>query len=402
MAPAVVETVQTPAEILAVELTETGRASRAGPALKGAFTRYLRALDPRGEPGAEAFDEMWQALRNALVCELQRRALWTSPPSYLGVYGWESWQEEERGPGRTESALEELLTDCYTFIFLKRLPRLQAQLELKPNVDGFVFLYLRNYLHDRQRHCDPLGFRIFKVLRTAVREAVARGELQVLGEDARIVNETLLAATAGEAPGRVSGADDLRPIVERWNDDLLPDLVTAGGTRHRLLLGGLRRRLLALEVEGVRVVRFKDLADTVKNDVRLRWAALYDTGEGESVPEAGGERARVVRLIEPARRPEEMDSFRKLTRCVADLLERLDESARTRHYLQTLWGFLCTYASGEGPEHLPSNRRLSGVLCIPRERFPGLWETLGRLMRSCQAALSGKRRRPSSPAGRRP
>ena len=337
---------------------------------------------------------MWQALRNALVCELRRRSLWYSPPSFLGVYGWESWQAEEREAGREGSALEELLADCYAFIFLERLPRLQAQLTLKPNIDGFVFLYLRNYVHDRQQHHDPMGFRIFKVLRAAVREAVAAGELYVLGGDAKISNETVLAVETGEVL-EVTRArcGELQSIVGRWNDDLMPDLVTAGGTRYRRLLASLRRCLLDLEAAGLRVVRFKELADAFKRDVRQRWAALYQHEEGETALESEGEddrHVKAVRLVEPGSRFEDRESYVTLVGCVSEALERLAGSPRGRHYLRTLWGFLRTFAGDGGGEPLPSNRRLAAMLRIPRERFPSLWKVLDSAIRSCQAALSGR------------
>ncbi len=363
------------------------------PEARGAFTRYVRALDPGREPTTEAFDELWRGLRSALRHELRKRSLWSGPPSFLGLVGWPSWLAE-RG---TESALDELSADCYAFLFIERLPRLRAQLEVKPNVEGLVFLYLRNYLHDRQKHHDPLGFRIFEVLRSGVRSAVDDSELRVLSGDRRIGNGTLLAAVAaGEAgqadPEEAAEPAALRPIVERWNDELLPDLVTATGAQRQPLLERLRRCLLDLEVAGVRSFRFKDLIDPLKNDVRNRWAALYDLGEGESAPadDAAG-LAAAVRLFPPAASEvEERDSFRQLVGCVAQLMERLGAPGHTRHYLCTLFGFLRTWAGGEGPESLPSNRRLSGLLRIPRDRLPGLYETLRRLIGQCRAATSGR------------
>ncbi len=372
--------------------------------LVGAFTRYVEALEPHREPALERFDEMWRALRGALVRELQRRSLWLCSPSFLGVYGWESWQSEDGGAGREGCALEELLADCYAFIFLQRLPRLQAQLALKPNIDGFVFLYLRNYVHDRQKHHDPMGFRIFKVLRAAVREAVEAGELHVLAGDNKISNSTVLGVDEGEPSEATLG--ELQSLVGRWNDELLPDLVTAGGTVYRQMLTALRRRLLDLEAAGVRSLRFKELADAVKNDVRLRWAALYEQAEGETSPglkgsaesqDGGSPYPRRVRLVEPGTGFEDMQAFVSLIGCVSETLDRYAGPPRARHYLLTLWGFLRTHANDEGDDTVPSNRRLAGLLRIPRERFPGLWKTLDGSIRNCQAALSGvpARRRPS-------
>jgi len=61
----------------------------------------------------------------------------------------------------------------------------------------------------------------------------------------------------------------------------------------------------------------------------------------------------------------ERQLFRRLVACVLAAVERLDESARTRNYLSTLWQFLRVQAQ-EGSDgtggHL-SQRRLGGLVC---------------------------------------
>lgn len=380
--------------MFAVEtLIEKGMWMRGDPLeearIKGAFTRYVAALGPCEEPSADAFGAVWHALRAALAHELRKRSLWSSPPSYLGVYGWRSWTTRGRGARRMENALEELVADCYAAVFVRRLARLRAHLEIKDDIEGLVFLLIRNFLHDRQKRHDPLGFRVYQVLRIAVREAVDAGELAVLAGDAAIRNPTLLGVAAASVREPVTAA--LRPLVERWNAELLPDLVTAAGPARRPLVARLRRRLLDLEAEGVRTFRFKDLADAFKDDVRLRWAALFDLEEGEAAPDdADATFAATVRLFHPTDRLAERDAFEKLVSCTTERLERLETTAATRHYLRTLWGFLRSYARGEGPDKLPSNRKLAALLRIPRERFPRLYETLSRLIGRCGSGSHGR------------
>ncbi|MCP3964586.1 MAG: hypothetical protein GY719_42700 [bacterium] len=358
---------------------------------EGVFTHYLRSLRPDGEPQPKAFDALWQALRAAVVGELRRRAAWTSPPSYFGVYGWQSWRTHDRRPGHTGSALEELVTDCYAFVFLERLPRLRAQLVMKPNVDGLVILYLRNYLHDRRKRHDLLGFHVFVSLRLAVRQAVEAGELWIVGGDPKVSNSTILAASP-EADHTVGmDGEAIARIVEGWGHALLPELVTAAGSRRRQVVLRLRRLLLDLEAEGAPVVRFKDLVDRLKHCVRASWAASFDLEEGEAAVEGDTpDFAGVARLVQPEAGVEERESFDKLVACVAERVERLGESERARHYLRTFWGFLRAWASGEGPQRLPSSRGLSDLLHIPRKRFPRLWTTLKELVQCCTASLAGR------------
>ncbi len=376
-------------DVVVREWAKRGQEHKSGSSSRGAFTRYVGALDSWDEPTNETFNEMWQALRAALTFELQRRSLWTSPPSYLGVYGWESWRQQSGHTGCTASALDELLVDCYSFIFLKRLARLKAQLEVKPEIEGLVFLYLRNYLHDRRKHYDPLGFRVFEVLRVAVRGAVAAGELHVLSGDSKILNQTILAFDAGDNPRVAFEQSHLGAIVERWNDDLLPDLVNAPRASRRRLIERLRRHLLDLEASGVRVFRFKDIIDPLKQDARARWAAIFEL-DGGACTSPGGEPAAVAHRIQPDCRLEEVESFMEFTGSIADRLELLDVPKKTHRYLRRLWCFLRTFAGDERMDRLPSNRKLSSLLGIPRDRLPGLYEILRQAIGDPAGAISAR------------
>ena len=74
------------------------------------FTDHVRLLAEEKPLDEARMEPLWNALRAALRSELRRRGLWDSPPAYLGIYGWESWEE---------GAVEELLFECYSFIFVQ-------------------------------------------------------------------------------------------------------------------------------------------------------------------------------------------------------------------------------------------------------------------------------------------
>ena len=377
------------------------------------FTAYVEALDPGGtEPNSELFDAVWSALRKVLKSEMKRRGIWESPPSYLGVVGWQAWfsvAHAAHGPRRFADALAELVAECYVFVFVTRLRSLKAQLELKANVDGLVVLNVRHFLQERQRACDPLGFRVFESVQNAVRVAVDAGDLYVLSGNPKIRNDTVLGTAPWESAGQTPRAE-LAVIVARWIDGLLPELITARGKVRRQVVETLRGHFGRLADEGVGMFRFKDLSDPLKDHVRARWAAVFEQDQAGSGT-VRTDSPKADPLFWPAATLEERQSFVKLTECVGDRLERRRMSGKTRKHLHKLWEFLRLWASeppGQRPGtpsqgglpaglpegELPSHRKLAQLLRIPRERLPGLFATLAEVARECREAtlVEGGRR----------
>lgn len=348
------------------------------------FTAFVRGLQGERTPDADLFHDAWHSLRAALAGEMKKRGLWQSPPSYLGAYGWESWDSEApqgSGSARAQSALGELVADCYAFIFVDRLQSLKRHLQDKPDIDGLVLLNIRHFLHERQRVHDPLGFRIFELLQSAVEEAISSGALHVLAGDRKVRNDTLLGFhPAAEPPAT---AADWEQIVLRWNDELMPSLVTARTRQLAAVVRRLRERLLELPEHGIEAFRLKDLLDPLKRDARGRWAALTPMSDdlqalAPTLPESTGGSGQ---------------SFEDLARCVSTSIERMEGDARTRTQLMTLWHHLWRQHGEEAQEtgrdepdpgragkRPPSYRQLEQRLNIPRERLPVLFGLLRQLV----------------------
>ncbi len=352
------------------------------------FSEYVGSLGAAGEPPSSAsFNELLKRLRGALVHEMKRRGLWSCSPSYLGIYGGQNWEEGD--------LLEDLLLDCYRFIFISRLPGLKNQLAVRPNVNGLIFLNIRHFLHDSQKRHDPLGFRVFEVLHAAVGRLLAAGTLHVVEGDPKVRNDTVLCFADWDG-SRTAMDIDLWPRVAAWNDDLLPELVTAWSKDE--VVARLANHLAGLAEVGVEAVRFADLIEPMKDDVRARWQAIRRHAEGETAFEEGvGELASLVRLVRPETSFEERQSFETLLACMAKRLERLEAPGKTMDYLRRLWLFLRDWAAeaGEEPaaggeERLPSTKKLGELLGIPRGRIGGLLATLGLEVAACDGAVSGK------------
>ena len=346
------------------------------------FTAFVGCLQGERTPDADLFHDAWHGLRAALVGEMKRRGLWQSPPCYLGACGWESWDSEApqgSSTARAQSALGELVADCYAYIFVDRLESLKRQLEDKPDIDGLVLLNIRHFLHERQRTHDPLGFRVFELLQAAVEEAISSGALHVLAGDRKVRNDTLLGFhPAAELQGTPA---DLEQIVLRWNDELMPALLTARGRQQATVVRQLRGCLLELPRRGIEAFRFRDLLDPLKRDARGRWAALLgeeDKGSVSPSPHVVQTPAPVL----PGSNVESRQGFEDLAHCVSTSIDRMEADSRTRAQLKTLWNYLWRQNGEEGQEaaRLPSYRQLGQRLNISRERLPVLFALLRQLV----------------------
>ncbi len=369
-----------------------------GAEAKRVFTDYLLSLDPTGEPPSEdAFEAVWSALGKALRTELIRRGLWHRPPSFLGVYGFSRWSERGSRLGHGD-AIEELLADCYTAIFIHRLSALLIQLKTKPQIEGLVRRAIKNFLHDLQKRHDRLGFRVFKILQSAIKAALAAGELHVLAGDSRIRNTTALGVTPEVDPGALY-SQDLEDIVEAWNDHLLPDLITANAGARQRVTDELRGLLLSLPDHGVDGFLVKQVIEPLKNDARHRWNVMRGVEEGETAIEGDdGELIRVVRKVHPDDGVEQRDRLRKLSACMATALDRRQAPPESRADLATLWEYLKSYDDpaaasrlapqgaarpSSGRSRFPSVRKLAALLSISRGRLPALFRELESLVSAC-------------------
>ena len=344
------------------------------------FTRYLRSLDEDGNPPSEeAFLEAWGALAVALRRELLRRGLWDRPTLYLGVEGGNRWEE---------SSLEELVADLYSFVFVDRVRSLRAQLRVKPQVEGLVFANLRNFLYERQKRYDRLGFRVFEFARSACRDALSGSELELVSGDPTVRNDTVLRAREGLAASPSPAEDtDLVAAAAAWSADLLPDLVTARGSRRQAVIDRLRAHFVELLAATGAERSFQDLVGAVKAIVRTRWSELLERELGESdspAVEVGG-----LDLPSAGRSagPEQWLSFEQLVDCIEELLDRHRErEPEGERQLEDLWQVIKLHA--EGVVDKPSDRAVSELLTIPRHRLPKLYETLGRFVTTCSSADS--------------
>lgn len=364
----------------------------------GPFTSFVRDCELGREPEPALASEMWTAFGRIVRHELGRRSLSQGSPQWLGIYGFRGWWEATGKGG----PFEDLLAEAYRYVFVDRFAALKAQTLAKANIEGLVIASVRHFLHDRQRMHDRLGARLFEVLSLAVRRAVSRGELTVVAGSAKIGSSTVLAVGGQASSSSLAKLEALTPIVRQWNDELLPRLVTASRGDKRRLIEELAERLAQLELSGITAFRFADLITPLKADVRQRWAALLAPAEEEPRDDEDVRGFRHLRRsFEPAFEAQVIaaDQFAKLIDCADRAIEANPASVRTRGYLRQFLLFLRAFATEEGavPEEpgggddvdrLPSFRRLSDHLGIPRERLGELMGTLKTFLERCLRADS--------------
>lgn len=339
------------------------------------FTDYVRSLTPGEQLPADGFDAVWEKLRDALVGELKKRSLWHAPPSYLGVYGRASWHEA--------GALDELTVDCFKSAVLCRVPSLQALLDVQGNVEGVIFRNVRYFLYELQKRHDPIGFVAFDALRNAAQRLLDAGRLQVLDGSEQLHNDTVLGFPPAAAPEKVPEVH-LDGPARGWAERLLPDLVTAKGERRQAVEEALAAALAELAGDGLEVFRFRDAVDPLKHEVRSCWSAVWEHSQGDLAFEDDDEVPALVRLVRPDSGYEEREAFQQLLACMAEQLDRVDSTRKTREQLGRLWEFLrCEVAENPGARPL-SRRKVADLLDIHRSRLAELFRKLAGLVQACR------------------
>lgn len=364
----------------------------------GDFTRFLRQLAAAGDtPSVDAFDRVWSALRGALASELRKRGLWHLSPRLLGIVGADRWLESAESADGND-ALEELTADCYEYVFLRRAQSLVAQLEVKETIEGLVFRSIRNFLFERQKANDPIGYRTFDVLRTAVETAHRRGLLTLDEPGPRIHNGSVLHPSIPPSEGPRADAD-AEALTASWLDDLLPDLLLAQGTSKADLADRLTPRLGEIRRE----ITFGELVDPLKRGARRCWHALLQAELGARARDVDAEAgAPEIPVVPPSLVVEDAESYEVLASCVDGRLAELATDRRTHRYLVALWTWLRAWATEDSEDDPWSHRRLAAELGIPRARLPELFGFLEEVVAACRGATraSPRVRSPTEDDGR--
>jgi len=315
------------------------------------FTEHVRHFSTASDPAEKVLVELEKVLRQ----RMRRRNLLLAPPSYLGydMGGWDA-------PG----AFEDIVADCYIFAFLDRLQGLRNQLRVRSNIDGLIVRNIDNFLLDRQRHHDPVGYAVFGNVEGAACRAEASGELTVEGLNrGRLHNPSLLRLDQGKPSAEPADPRTLQDALEQapgW-DQAVPSLAATTEEGQEWIARFIHR----LRDAGVAAVRCGDLVAVVAARARESWAARHALPRQELAYEGDDELGKLVRMVCPDQTLEDRDRWEKLKEKVSRRIKGLDRQQRVRERLTQVFAGLVQLIE-EGDAAPPKQAELIHRLGIAR------------------------------------
>lgn len=330
------------------------------------FTEHVRQFDALSDPAHDVLPELARLLKQ----RMRRKNLLSAPPSYLGYGAAPSWG----APG----AFDDIVVDCYVYAILNRLRGLRARLALWPNIDGLVVRNIDQFLIERQRRQDPVGYAVFSNVEGAARPGAATGLLAVEGPaDGRLRSDSVLRLDLSRMSAGPAELDEIKTALARADDwgKALPSLVVVSEEGQEWVVGFLAR----LKQTGLAAVRCGDLVAVLAAQARGDRAAAHAVvGQDVAFGDDDDFRA-VVRMVRPDEGFADRESWDKLKRELAGRIAGSGRQQRVRERLSAVFAAVIQHIE-EGATDWPSQADLVARLGIPRA-------TLSDDMRSLQAVI---------------
>ncbi|MGF1583046.1 MAG: hypothetical protein ACFCD0_27315 [Gemmataceae bacterium] len=320
--------------------------------MSSVFTDHVRHFGHE----SDAAQKVLPALERLLKRKMREKNLLTAPPSYLGYLEIQDWT--------AHNAFEDIVADCYIFAILDRLQRLQGQLKAKPNIDGLISRNVNNFLFERQRTHDPIGYAIFCNVKNSFLEIATTqgGRLENL-EKGKVHNGTILKLDPNQHEIPLGAENDIRNALQTATPlkDVLPHLVKTtqeGGDWITGFLGQLREA-------GIRALRCGDLVSTLANYVRTEWTARHTESASELAWEGDEEFQAIVRMVWPDKGLETQENWEELKRELPERIANMNRQTRVRERLGKVFAVLVEAIEG-GNRDTVTQVELTARTGIPR------------------------------------
>lgn len=319
--------------------------------MESVLTKHVRTFSPTSDPTGQVYPELEGLLR----LHMRKKNLLAAPPEYLGYSGLANWSV----PG----AFEEILHECYLFAIVVRIKSLRNQLLVKPNVDGLISQNVANFLMERQRKQDPIGYAVFGNVRAAAQDAAAAQELRLENlKGEKVGNETILRLGTGP-PAAAATLAQIRSqldLAAGWEDAVR--WLTKTTEKGQAWVRGLLREFPAA---GITAVTCGDLIAVVAGRVRSDGRARHAEPSSELAREGDDEFATTVRMVWPDDGIESRERWELLKHVIPQRIAALDRQERVRESLGIVFRALVR-AVESGGANPPSQAELIKLTGMPR------------------------------------
>ncbi|WP_162136302.1 hypothetical protein, partial [Zavarzinella formosa] len=280
------------------------------------LTEHVRHFGPDSDPHNAVLPALERILRN----RMRQKNLLIAPPGVLGYSGVSKWS--------AIGAFEDIVADCYMFAILDRIQGLQNQLRIKPNIDGLISRNVGNFLLERQKKHNPVGYAVYGNAKAAILEASAKGALVIdNSENGKISNESVVRFSQSSP-----GAPPVSPEVVQ--NAARTSAVLTEGVRHLSSTSEEGRSCVLRFVEqlrenGVAAVRCGDLIAVLANIAREIPPAV----PASDAAWGGDEVGVLVRMVRPDASPEEREHWEYLKRVIPRKIGEINRQQRVRDRL---------------------------------------------------------------------
>lgn len=251
---------------------------------------------------------------------MRRRGLLSGPPSYLG-YDLANWNVAD--------AFDDIVVDCYVFAIAARIEGLRNQLRVRVSVDGMIVRNVDNFLLERQRRRDPIGYAVFGNLEAALADLSTSGRAIVDDLEAgRLRSASTVrfkGASTGAAPCDPARLQEAVADAPRWGETLAT-LVSTSNDGREWTSDFVRR----LDDRGIGCFRVSDLVAAIATRAREDWAARHATPAAELAYEGDDDAYQLVRIARADESVEMRDMLAMLRRTVPDHIAREGQMARAQ------------------------------------------------------------------------
>jgi hypothetical protein len=334
------------------------------------LTEHVRHFGTTSDPAEQVLPALERLLRN----RMRQKNLLSAPPSVLGYSGVSSWA--------APNAFEDIVADCYIYAIAQRVVALQNQLKIKPNVDGLISRNVKNFLLERQRRHDPLGYAVYGNVKGAALDGLAAKALVLENLDrGKVYNDTVLRFTDA-GPGAPTTPELLQNAIKTaagWTEALrsLTESTEQGRT---WVLAFIRQ----LRGAGVAAIRCGDLITAVAGRVREEWGTRHAEPAGDLAWEGDDEFGTAVRMVWPDESAEARERWERLKRLIPDCIAHLDRQERVRDRLAGVFAALVA-AIAEGGHAPPTQAELTERTGIARATLSDDFRLLKELISGLEA-----------------